>query len=192
MIRDLPPYAFTPEAVMTVLSWIRLTVSLWLLRKAVKAAGWLLLALLAVVAVAGHGRDGGRVRRGVAARLAAGPAAPRRRRVPARDRRLAGRGSGRASTAGGPPRWPRPVTGRTAGTTGRARRGADVPAGWPRSRSRPGWRWPPGCGPGGTTRSAPGSAAGWPPRRSPSTPASGDGRSAPPPAAPPRPAPSRC
>ena len=30
------------------MSWIRFTVCLWLLRKAVKAAGWLLLALLAV------------------------------------------------------------------------------------------------------------------------------------------------
>jgi len=32
---------------MTVMSWIRFTVCLWLLRKAVKAAGWLLLAVLA-------------------------------------------------------------------------------------------------------------------------------------------------
>ena len=33
---------------MTVMSWLKLTVCLWLLRKAVKAAGWLLLAVLAV------------------------------------------------------------------------------------------------------------------------------------------------
>jgi hypothetical protein len=33
---------------MTVLSWIRLTVCLWLLRKAVKGTGWVLLVLLAV------------------------------------------------------------------------------------------------------------------------------------------------
>jgi hypothetical protein len=35
---------------MTVSSWIRLTVSLWLLRKMIKAAGWLLLAVLALAA----------------------------------------------------------------------------------------------------------------------------------------------
>jgi hypothetical protein len=47
---------------MTVMSWIRLTVSLWLLRKTVKVAGWLLLvaALVAVwpvtvVMIAGYG-----------------------------------------------------------------------------------------------------------------------------------------
>jgi len=34
---------------MSVWSWIKFTVFLWLLRKAVKAAGWLLLVLLAVV-----------------------------------------------------------------------------------------------------------------------------------------------
>ena len=33
---------------MTVMAWLRLTISLWLLRKAVKLAGWLLLALLAL------------------------------------------------------------------------------------------------------------------------------------------------
>ena len=31
---------------MTVWSWVRLTVTLWLLRKALKVTGWLLLALL--------------------------------------------------------------------------------------------------------------------------------------------------
>ena len=90
---------------MTVMSWLRFTVCLWLLRKAVKAAGWLLLAAAGRRAVAGHRRDGGRVPRRVAARLAAGPAAPRRRRVPAGHRRLRGRGMRCASTAGGPPRW---------------------------------------------------------------------------------------
>ncbi len=46
---------------MTVWAWLRLSISLWLLRKAVKAAGWLLLGLLAValwpvtiVAIAGY------------------------------------------------------------------------------------------------------------------------------------------
>jgi len=34
---------------MTVFSWIRLTVCLWLLRKAVKGAGWLLVFAVAVV-----------------------------------------------------------------------------------------------------------------------------------------------
>jgi hypothetical protein len=33
---------------MTVMSWLRLTISLWLIRKMVKATGWLLLFLLAV------------------------------------------------------------------------------------------------------------------------------------------------
>ena len=36
-------------AVMTVWSWLRFTVTLWLLRKAFKLTGWLLLALLALV-----------------------------------------------------------------------------------------------------------------------------------------------
>ena len=50
-VRDLPGSAFTPEAaVMSVLSWIKLTVCLWLLRKAVRLAGWLLLAAAAVAA----------------------------------------------------------------------------------------------------------------------------------------------
>src|ERR1700676_5761332 len=33
---------------MSVWSWLKLTIALWLLRKAFKAAGWLLLAALAV------------------------------------------------------------------------------------------------------------------------------------------------
>ena len=33
---------------MTVMSWLRLTISLWLIRKTAKAAGWLLLVLLAL------------------------------------------------------------------------------------------------------------------------------------------------
>ena len=35
---------------MSVLSWIKLSVCLWLLRKAVKLTGWLLLAAAAVAA----------------------------------------------------------------------------------------------------------------------------------------------
>jgi hypothetical protein len=34
---------------MTVWTWLRFTVTLWLLRKAFKLTGWLLLALLALV-----------------------------------------------------------------------------------------------------------------------------------------------
>jgi hypothetical protein len=34
---------------MTVMSWVRLTVTLWLLRKAVWLSGWLLLVLVAAV-----------------------------------------------------------------------------------------------------------------------------------------------
>ena len=65
---------------MTVLSWIRLTVCLWLLRKAVKAAGWLLLAAalwpVTVVAVTGfvaawlRGWPPARLRRAAAGSLA--------------------------------------------------------------------------------------------------------------------------
>src|SRR5689334_14866383 len=42
---------FHPGATaMSVLAWVKLTVCLWLLRKAVKVAWWLLLAALAVAA----------------------------------------------------------------------------------------------------------------------------------------------
>ena len=51
---------------------------------------------------------------------------------------------------------------------------------WRRSRSRPGSPWPRWRGRGGTTRSPPGWAGSRPPHRSPSTPASGNARSAPP------------
>ena len=43
-----PGRAYPRASVMTVMAWLRLTLSLWLLRKAVKLAGWLLLALLAL------------------------------------------------------------------------------------------------------------------------------------------------
>ena len=36
---------------MSVWAWLNLTVALWLIRKTVKITGWLLLILLAVVAV---------------------------------------------------------------------------------------------------------------------------------------------
>jgi hypothetical protein len=35
---------------MSVWSWLRLTASLWLLRKAVKGAGWLLLLVMVIAA----------------------------------------------------------------------------------------------------------------------------------------------
>ena len=35
---------------MTVWTWVKLSVCLWLIRKALKAAGWLLLAALAIAA----------------------------------------------------------------------------------------------------------------------------------------------
>jgi hypothetical protein len=34
---------------VSVWSWLKLTICLWLLRKAVKGAGWLLVAVLAIV-----------------------------------------------------------------------------------------------------------------------------------------------
>ena len=79
VVRELPAAAFTPEpAAMSVWSWLKLTVCLWLLRKMIKASGWLLLAALVHRGVAGHAGGGGRVRGGVAAGLAAGAAAPDR------------------------------------------------------------------------------------------------------------------
>ena len=72
---------------MSVWGWLKLTICLWLLRKMIKAGGWLLLAALAVAAwpvtlVAAVG-----IRGGVAAGLAAGAAAPDRGlgAAPARD-----------------------------------------------------------------------------------------------------------
>ena len=101
---------------MTVTSWVKLTVSLWLLRRAVKAAWWLLLAAVAValwpatlVMVAGY----------LAARWRGWPPARLRRAaagIAARHRAVRGHGRSGASTPGGPPHWPRPGTGRAAGT----------------------------------------------------------------------------
>jgi len=101
---------------MTVLAWIRLTVSLWLLRKAVKIIWWLVLALLALalwpvtlVTAAGYaaawlrGWPAARLRRTAAATLALPPAT----RWPACS----------SSAPGGPPCWLRPAPGRSAGIT---------------------------------------------------------------------------
>ena len=41
---------------MSVLAWVNLTVCLWLLRKAVKATGWLLMGRGRDRGVAGHAR----------------------------------------------------------------------------------------------------------------------------------------
>ena len=62
---------------MSVWSWLKLTVCLWLLRKLVKLTGWLLLAVAAVAAwpVTLMGRPG-TSRRGCAAGLRSGCAAP--------------------------------------------------------------------------------------------------------------------
>ena len=56
-VRDLPAAAFlfflnpgTHAGPVSVWSWLKLTVCLWLLRKMVKLTGWLLLAALAVAA----------------------------------------------------------------------------------------------------------------------------------------------
>ena len=102
---------------MTVWSWLRFTVTLWLLRKAVKLTGWLLLALLALVlwpltivtivsytAAWLRGWPPARLRRAAAATLTAA-------------RRLARGHCWPASTAGPPPRWPRPAPTRPPGTT---------------------------------------------------------------------------
>jgi hypothetical protein len=48
VVRELPAAAFTPEPASCVWAWIKLTVCLWLLRKMIKAGGWLLLAALEV------------------------------------------------------------------------------------------------------------------------------------------------
>ena len=86
---------------MSVWAWLKLTVCLWLLRKIIKAGGWLLLAAIAVAAwpvTAGGGR---RVRGGVAARLAAGAAAPDRRLGAAPGRDLARHPGAPGCTGGG-------------------------------------------------------------------------------------------
>ena len=63
---------------MSVWSWLKLTVSLWLLRKAFKLTGWVLLAAAARRRVAGDAGGGRRVpsRPGCAAGPRSGCAAP--------------------------------------------------------------------------------------------------------------------
>ena len=178
---------------MTVWSWLKLTVCLWLLRKAVKAAGWLLLAALAVA----RGRSPSWRRPGTLAAWLRGWPPARLCRAAAWSLPMTAvychRRGGAASAPGRPSRWPRceDWAARLAATwppsAVRAGRSAGRPGRDP-GRAGAGRRC---CGRGGSTPSPPGSAGGSPPRRSPSTPASGGARSAPPAAGPPRPAPSR-
>ena len=159
---------------MTVLSWIRLTVCLWLLRKAVKAAGWLLLAAalwpVTVVAVTGfvaawlRGWPPARLRRAAAGSLAVTA-------VWLILAALAAGGPGALTPAADWAHGWHPVT--PLGSPGSS-------CCWPRSSSRPGCCWPQDCGRGGTTPSAPAWAAGWRRRRSALTASSGAARSAPP------------
>ena len=176
---------------MSVWSWLKLTVCLWLLGKAAKAAGWL-AAFAAVIAAwpltllvaAGYlsawwrGRPPAWLRRAAAwslvmplAWLSAAAARPGRLRAAA----LA---PVRAWQHG----WPYPA-GPAAAREFAAVRPGDSPG-----RAGPGRR---ACGGGGTTPSPPGWAASPRPRRSPSTAGSGNGRSARPRAWPARPPRSR-
>ena len=131
-------------AAMSAWSWLKLTVCLWLLRKAVRIVRWLLLVVAAARGVAGDAGRGGRVRGGVAARLAGGPAAPDRRLGPA-GHGVSGCSSWRSATPG----W-RPVAadrGPGVGAGGLhhlagAGLARDVRCCSSRSRCRPGWRWP--------------------------------------------------
>jgi hypothetical protein len=81
VIRELPAAAFTPEPQpMSMWSWLKLTIFLWLLRKTIKALRVAAARRGGGRGVAGHDRGGRRVRGGVAAGLAPGPAGPDRRR----------------------------------------------------------------------------------------------------------------
>ena len=133
------------------LGWLKLTVCLWLLRKMVKLAGWLLLAAVAVAAwpvtlgrPPGTSRRGWRLAPGPASRAAAAcllpvtavwlvaeairrPAWQAVALAPARDRGTAG------------------MTSPAAARPGRS-------CWWPPPRSRPGSGWPRWHGRGGITR----------------------------------------
>lgn len=126
---------------MTIWWLIRLRLALWVLKAGWKTAKWLVAA--AVLVAAGHDRGRYRVRRGVAARLAARPPLPRRRLVPHRDRRVPHhRRANRCDLAGH-----RPVAGHRMGRriprrgrrAGPGRRRPHRPPGRPR---RPGHRRP--------------------------------------------------
>ena len=113
---------------MTVWAWLKFTFFLWLIRKAFKLAWWLLLAVAARGGLAGHRGGRRRVPRGVAARLAPGPAVPGRRLGAASHRGLAGLPGGPGAGLPGRPR-PRPDLGGRLGPAdhsapGRGVRGA--------------------------------------------------------------------
>ena len=165
---------------MSVWSWLKLTVCLWLLRKTVKAAGWLAAVRGGDRGVAADPGHRGRVRRGVVAGLAAGLAAPGRGLVAGPAAGVAGRRGGRARPAAGGRAGPGPGLAARLAVPGGAwpRPGSSCCS--PRPRSRPGWPWPPRLwawrnyaittGLGGITASAPITF----------DPGSGNGRSAPP------------
>ena len=176
---------------MTVTSWLRLTISLWLLRKAVKGTGWVLLFLVlvavwpvTVVAILGYlaasrrGWPPARLRRAAVATVAlTGLYAAGEVVAPARR---AGRRAGPGPGLGGRLAPARPgrgadvragVPGRGPGRAGPGRRAVVLAELRDQRRDRR----PDGLGPGHLRR---------PPVE--------DGRSPPPPAAPPRPATSPC
>ena len=127
---------------MTVWTWVKLTVCLWLLRRAVKAAGWLLLAALAVAAwpltlVTAAGYAAGWLRGWPAARLRRAAAAS----LPMTAVWLAAAALEQrtwpADRAG-----PGPRLGPWLASPHEHRRSPDLPARSPPSRSPPGWPWP--------------------------------------------------
>jgi len=164
---------------MSVWSWLKLTIFLWLLRKIFKAAGWLLLAAVVIAAwpvtlvtAAGYG----------AAWLRGWP--------PARLARFAAwalipAGTWTALQGARLHAWPPAVLGPARTWAHSWSRLAPVdlgrvflllaPVAVPAGSPWPGWR-----GRGGSTRSAPGWAGSRRRRRSGSMPASGAARSAPP------------
>ena len=94
-------------ASVSIWGWLKLTIAIWLFRQALKLTGWLLVAGGRDRGLAHHHRGRRRVRGGVAAGLAPGPAVARRRLVAADDRRLLHRA--RRCGCGPGPRspWPR-------------------------------------------------------------------------------------
>ena len=98
-------------------AWLKLTIFLWLLRKTVKLTGWLLLAAAVIAAWPVTAGGGGRVRRGVAARLAPGPAVPDRRLGRCRPPRPGWPPWRSARPAGARRCWLPAGRGRTAGAT---------------------------------------------------------------------------
>ena len=116
---------------MTPWAWLKFTIFLWLLRKTLKLTGWLLLAAVVIAAWPVTVVAARRVRRGVAARLAPGPAVPDRRVGAGGERSVAGRGGGpHPGLAPGAP-GARPGLGARLGPPGRAGPGPGVPAAGP-------------------------------------------------------------